>query len=665
MGVIDWLRTGETVALGWTLLHICWQSAVVALVYAVIDRCMVRTAAAIRYSLALGMLILIPVIAFFTFYDQQRLIVHVSQGEQPFIASQLGPLHSTVANGLPFATPAMAGSEIWIASHANILMPWLDAIWLAGVCLLTLRAFAGWWRLDRLRRSAQIAVPATVQRGFEKVAQQLRLAHSVSLHISDEVFSPLAMGIWRAAVIIPVSAVASLPPDQLEAVLAHELAHIRRWDYIGNLLQTAIECLFFFHPAVWWMSRRTRDLREMCCDEVAARTCIDPGIYAEALLHLEERRADRLQPAVALHGNGGNLLNRIRRVMGDSTVDYSSVSAVRLTAAVLVIGALLFAPHIADGLKAEPAHASLLSGDAVHMPSAPMAKSAASLKVPVHPQAAVQPPAPAPPASAPVADPAPVVARIERPDAAAEPQQTAAVSGGGDYIQRMREAGYPLDLNKDLNTLVSLRALGVTPEYAKSMAQAGLGTPTLHELISLKAQNVTPEYIASLKGTEAAPSNLHELMSEKALGITSEYAKSVTSFGLGTPTNHDLVSLKALGVTPEYFAQLKTSGITPSNLHELSSLRALNVTPEYAKSIASAGYSDLSPRQLMSLKAQGVTPEYVHWVKTTFPNSDLHQVQQAAVFHIDADFIASAKAHGFNSTDLEKLIRLRMTGLLN
>lgn len=651
MGVFDWLRTSETVALGWTLLHICWQSAVVALVYAIVDRCMIRAAAAVRYGLALCMLALIPLIAFTTFYNQQRLVVHISQGEHPVIASQLGPLHLTVANGLPFATPSMAGSELWIAGHTNILMPWLDALWLAGVCLLTLRALIGWWRLDRLRRHAHIAVPATVQRGFEKVAQQLRLAHSVSLHISDEIFSPLAMGIWRAAVIVPVSAVVSLPPDQLEAVLAHELAHVRRWDYIGNLLQTAIECLFFFHPAVWWMSGRTRDLREMCCDEVAARTCINPGIYAEALLRLEERRTDRLQLAVALNGNGGTLLNRIRRVMGDSTVDYSSISAVRLTAAALVIGGLLVAPHVADGLKAEPAHARILSGNPVAIVPMPVAKPAASPKLAIRNQAAPQ-------------SPAPVMARVEERDDAVGSQQTEK-SSGDDYIQRMRDAGYPLDLNKDLDTLVSLRALGVTPEYAKGIAQAGFGTPTLRELISLKAQNITPEYIASLKGTDAAPSNLHELISEKALGITSEYAKSVASFGLGTPTNHDLISLKALGVTPEYFAELKASGITPSNLHELSSLRALNVTAEYAKSMSSAGYPNLSSHELMSLKAQGVTPEYIHWVKTTFPNSDLHQVQQAAVFHINADFIASAKAHGFNSSDLEKLIRLRMTGLLN
>jgi beta-lactamase regulating signal transducer with metallopeptidase domain len=175
----------------------------------------------------------------------------------------------------------MADSEIWIAGHADRLMPWIDGVWLAGVCFLALRAAGGWWRLRSLRRNAQVAVPESVQQSFARVVGQLRLVQVVTLRVSRDVISPMAMGIWRTSVILPLSVAVSLPAEQLEAVLAHELAHIRRWDYFCNLLQTAIECLFFFHPAVWWTSRRTRELREICCDEIAARTCADPGIYAE------------------------------------------------------------------------------------------------------------------------------------------------------------------------------------------------------------------------------------------------------------------------------------------------------------------------------------------------------------------------------------------------
>jgi hypothetical protein len=477
-------------------------------------------------------------------------------------------------------------------------------------------------------------------------------------------------------VILPLSIATSLPTEQLEAVLAHELAHIGRWDYFCNLVQTVIECLFFFHPAVWWMSGRTRELREMCCDEIAARTCADPGIYAEALLMMEEQRAEHLQLAVALHGRGGALLNRIRRVMGETTMEQRSMSGVKIAAAGLVLAGLAIAPHVANGLRMEPTVArvgpgviSMTAGQANPVPS----QMATTDKAIVNARAVreVHRAAQSTAVSALAMPGAPVAASIAAPAPAANPAphreeiQDAKGAGGQDYLQKMQEAGYPLDLNKDLDTIISLRSVGVTPEYAKAMAQAGLGVPTLKELVSLKSVGVTPEYVAGLKSSNGAPSSFEEVISEKSLGVTPEYAKAMADVGMGTPTMHDLISMKALGITPEYVAELKAGGLVPDDLHELITFRAVGVTPEYAKSMASVGFPGLSAHDLVSLKAQGVSPEYVRWIRTTFPNADLHEVQKAAVFHLDEEFINKAKAHSFNSTDLDKLVKLKMTGLLN
>ena len=735
MSVLNWVHSGEVVALGWTLLHFCWQSAIIALLYALVDRCLFRATTAVRYGVAMTMLALMPLAAIATFIEQERLVVHLDQGEQTFVASQIGSLHTTIAMEAPFVAPVMADSELWIAGHADRLMPWIDGVWLAGVCFLALRAAGGWWRLRSLRRNAQVAVPPAVQRSFAKVVRQLRLVQPVVLRVSREVISPMAMGIWRTSVILPLSVAMSLPAEQLEAVLAHELAHIRRWDYFCNLLQTAIECLFFFHPAVWWMSRRTRELREVCCDEIAARTCANPGIYAEALLQMEELRAEHLQLAVALHGNGGTLMNRIRRVMGERTMEYGSMSVVRVAAAGLVVAGLAVAPHVAKGLKAEPAGAHIIVGEkVVPVLMAPTASGHAAVSAPaarnesagVEESQAVPAPAPAP-AAIPVAEVAPAPAAMPAPMPHPLPRdeemQDAENASGKYYLQKMRDAGYPLDLNKDLDTIISLRSVGVTPEYAKAMAQAGMGTPTLKELVALKSVGVTPEYVAGLKGSNAAPTNFKDVISEKSVGVTPEYAKAMAATGLGTPTMHDLIAMKSQGITPEYVAQMKAGGITPENLHELIALRSMGVTPEYAKTMAavgmgtptthdlvamksqgitpeyvaqlkagglapkdlhelialrsvgvtpeyakgmaSAGFQGLSTHDLVSLKAQGVTPEYVRWIKTTFPNADIQEVRKAAVFHIDEEFINKAKAHSFNNTDLDKLVKLKMTGLLN
>ena len=121
----------------------------------------------------------------------------------------------------------------------------------------------------------------------------------------------------KPVVLLPASALAGLTPQQLEAILAHELAHIRRHDYLVNLLQTLVETLLFYHPAVWWLSRRIRIERENCCDDLAVSLCGDPCTYARALADLEALRGPARSLAMA--ANGGSLLQRVRRLLGAPT----------------------------------------------------------------------------------------------------------------------------------------------------------------------------------------------------------------------------------------------------------------------------------------------------------------------------------------------------------
>jgi len=211
-----------------------------------------------------------------------------------------------------------------------------------------------------------------------------------------------------------------------------------------------------------------------------------------------------------------------------------------------------------------------------------------------------------------------------------------ASSKGIAYLDGMRDAGYPLALNNDLDALVSLKSLGVTPEYAKSMSAAGLGKPTVHELITLKSLGVTPEYVTSLKQSGIAPKNFHEVVTEKSLGITPEYAAEMKQKGFGDLSVHELITIKSLGITPEYAAEMKQKG-----------------------------FGDLSVHELISMKAQGMTPEYAGWLKQQFPQATTEELHRAAIFHLDDKFLADAKAHGFDGKNLDKLLQLKMSGLLD
>jgi len=161
--------------------------------------------------------------------------------------------------------------------------------------------------------------PEAVVVQFQRLSQRLRLDRQIDLVMSAYISSPLTVGFARSLVLLPVAVLTALTPEQLEVVLAHELAHIRRADYLWNFLQTLVETLFFFHPAVWWLGNRLREQRELCCDDIALEFCSDPVVYATALLCLEEQRQTKPRLAMALdgHRSGSNLKSRIAHILGE------------------------------------------------------------------------------------------------------------------------------------------------------------------------------------------------------------------------------------------------------------------------------------------------------------------------------------------------------------
>ena len=290
--------TSHYEALGFTLVHFCWQAMALAALYRLIEFLAPRMRSQTRYALGLGLMLAMLVMAGVTFiFEEARL------------AAQ-----SDIAVAAPFL-PA-ASNTLTLAA----LLPWLDAAWIAGVVILSLRMAGGLWFISRLSRSAQI-VPEGLANRFVHATRRLGLAGKVRLRLHPAISGPFVIGAFRSVIYLPASALTALAPEQLDAVLAHELEHIRRADYLWNLVQSLIETLFFFHPAVWWLGARLREQRELCCDDAALATCPDPLTYATALLSLEEQRRAGPRLAMALNGEGSgkSLISRIARMLGEKT----------------------------------------------------------------------------------------------------------------------------------------------------------------------------------------------------------------------------------------------------------------------------------------------------------------------------------------------------------
>jgi beta-lactamase regulating signal transducer with metallopeptidase domain len=215
------------------------------------------------------------------------------------------PGYSPGDDGLPIARGTL--------ERLDRIVPGITVAWLLGVVLLLGRMAGGWWHVRRLHRIALTSVSSRWQTACRRLAYRLGLPAAAHVVESTLVDVPTVVGWLRPAILLPVSALAVLTPAQVEAILAHELAHIRRHDYAVNVLQTIAETLLFYHPAVWWVSKRIRTEREHCCDDVAVAICGDPVSYAQALAELETWRMAATRMALA--ATGGSLLDRVRRIL--------------------------------------------------------------------------------------------------------------------------------------------------------------------------------------------------------------------------------------------------------------------------------------------------------------------------------------------------------------
>jgi beta-lactamase regulating signal transducer with metallopeptidase domain len=216
----------------------------------------------------------------------------------------------------PVWVDAQRGQSNWLSALA-MLKPWMLPIWLTGVLACSLRlVLAGMHTVVLRRRCALEQGPITAI--VSKLAARMGVRRSISIRIATTEISPATFGLFRPVILLSSATVLGITPQQLEAVLAHELAHIRRHDYLVNVLQMLAETLFFYHPAIWWGSRRIRIERELCCDDVAVEACGDAVCYAQALTSVAQLQI--AASAVVLGSAGGPLLMRIQRLLGIASV---------------------------------------------------------------------------------------------------------------------------------------------------------------------------------------------------------------------------------------------------------------------------------------------------------------------------------------------------------
>ncbi|HVC37911.1 MAG TPA: M56 family metallopeptidase, partial [Gammaproteobacteria bacterium] len=322
--------------LGWTLIHSLWQGILVGVLYACLSRMLGRTAPQVRYSLALAMLfmfILLPLITFYLAGWNNESLPLTPPAQIEYMATS-----STAAHAPLWQT---------LADRLSPFTAWVVIIWLSGVLLMGVRALWSWRLAASLRRALPFPAAHPWQPLLHELIGKMHVKATVQLIASARAHAPMVMGWLKPVILIPPSAVCGLSWQQAEMILAHELSHIRRHDYLINLLQVMVETLLFYHPVVHWISRDARNQREFCCDDAVMQTCGDRVGYLKALTELEY---GRLHATCNVAANGGLLLNRAYRLAYHSEPKerLAGRTAVLLTLSVLVITAALMRSHSID-----------------------------------------------------------------------------------------------------------------------------------------------------------------------------------------------------------------------------------------------------------------------------------------------------------------------------
>jgi beta-lactamase regulating signal transducer with metallopeptidase domain len=561
------LGTPLAQAIGWALVHLVWQGIVVAGILAAILALLQRQSAHARYLVACAAMLVLLTLGAVTAYR-----AYDAGGDALVVPSQ-----ATTAS-VDDAATAPGGDTPTILARTRAVLPKIVLFWIVGVAALSFRLAGGWLRAQRLAKRSASPAAAEWQQAVARLSDTLGLRRGVELLHSAAVEVPTVLGWLRPVILLPMT-LSGLSPEQIEMILAHELAHIRRHDFLVNLMQSVVETLLFYHPAVWWISARIRIEREHCCDDAAVAVGGNALQYARALTRLEELRGDTAQ--LALAANGGSLIERIRRVAG---IRGEGPSRWVAGAALLTVVAVLF---VAPSLP-------LFARDQAAPPPAPAAPAA--------------PPAiastPAPPAR-----PAIAQSRVEvRADASDD---------DGDDVDVPEPAETPEPPEQPEQPAPPATPRAHAPHAPRAPRAPRATTPACPDSINV---HVAPMMIPKIEMTPIAmPKIIMPAMPKITIPAIDVHIDGIPGGIVGGIEGGVRGGIeggvrRSLAPPQKYKDALRGAGIT-ANEHETKQLYFLGVTPRYVQSLRDAGLKKLTAHDVIRLHSMGITAGFVKELK--------------------------------------------------
>ncbi|HOY04252.1 MAG TPA: M56 family metallopeptidase [Saprospiraceae bacterium] len=695
-------------ALGWMVLHSIWQAALIALATGLLLIVLRRYSARARYWVANAALLAILLSAACTFgyyYRQPANLPSVTVENAPV----LNPLPHSAA---PFkqadqAFPDTIGRDQTVTAYFNRNLPLIVALWFLGLCIFLLRLSGNIGYVYYLKNHLNFPAEEYWDDLLQKLLQKSRLHAPVQLLESALVRSPMVIGYLKPVILFPIGLINRLDPENVEAILAHELAHIVHRDYLFNLLQSMVETLFYYHPAVWWLSARVRHEREIAADDAAVRLTGNAIGYAKSLVLIQDLAWMPLSAAPAFAGDHKNqLLRRIQHILHvKQSTNLAMEKIIGTCAILLVIIGLGFAQNkntpqylhertemIASGNTLAGIWEGKIDNDKVCITLSSRSDHNSWMNGNCYPKSDFSA-LPTVESEFTLTRPAGTVTfkgkfennegygrfRFNADATFSSWLQEQGISGideeamvhlffaniDKDYVLSLKKAGYNKISGEDLQNLaiqgVDRKRIDEVREMSKDL---GAGDPSIETIVNLTIHDINKDYVKSLSQAGFTKLSLDDVMNARIHEITPEYVKQVRAMGFGELSFEDVLNFKIHEITPEFLSGLKKSGITPLSAEEALNLRIHDLSPEAIAEFQKMGFNGLSTEDMMNLKIHDVSPEFLNEMrKAGFDNLSAEDALNLKIQDVSPEFVKEMEKAGFKNLVAEEAMNLKIHGI--
>jgi bla regulator protein blaR1 len=525
-------------AICWTLLHSLWQGLLLALIAGVIMVMTKKASSALRYNLLCALLLLFLAASAYTFYAQlHQNTAAISATSRTTAAATI----ETVGNPTPASTSTAAhtvqnGVETLIQyfnAHAAIVV----VIWFIVFMARFVKVLSGLVYAQRVRHYQTSPAPAHWQQRLAQLLEKLRISRPVSLLESAVIKIPMVVGVLKPVVLVPVGMLTHISPEQVESILIHELAHIRRQDYLFNLIQHLVDTLFFFNPALVWVSSLIRGERENCCDDVAISQTHSRRQLISALVSFHEYTQSSNGFALQFAGKENQVVKRVKRIVHKKNHSLNAGERIVLMSSILLLSAAFITTK-----SSRPETPSTSAKVAPH-PARVTATTAAAQSIPV-PAKKTQP------ASIKLLPPAPARRDTTPPTDTTDPFAHISV-----------------------DKLIECKEHGVTPEFIMALKKMGYTDITPDDAIRLVDHGVNIEFITDLKGLGFTDVSLNKAVDLVDHGVNVEFIKRIRQLGFPELSLNKAIELVDHGVTSDFIAAWKKRTGAHLDLNDYIKLR--------------------------------------------------------------------------------------------